>query len=151
MLGFKNMKEAFTRWMKVAIVALAVIILGIFGTFFLWRYTPVRLRVEKVEKIVVPDAMESDRKACAHFDMSPQQFADHFATLKRILPVEFEQYGFGSCYFKTTIEGRTYIIWEGYAAEIEDGDDTTYYASDKYLRVPPEEASGWLWPWLIFM
>jgi hypothetical protein len=146
-----TVKEAFTWWMKVAITTLTGIIFGIFVLFFLWRYTPVRLRVEKIEKVVLSAATEVDRKACAHFDMLPQQFADHFATLKRILPGDFEQYGFGACYFKTVIEGRTYVIWYGLAAEIWDGDDTAYYASDKYLTVPREQVSGWFCPLLIIM
>lgn len=134
-------------WIRRTLFTLCAIIAAAFIWACLWRYAPVHIRVAAIEKVLVKDAKESDREDCARFTMTPQEFAEHFATLKRILPDETEEYGFGECYYKTTITGKTYVIWQGRAAEIWANGDTAYYASDKYRFVPAEEGSHWRLPW----
>lgn len=138
-------------WGKMAATAVGIVVLGALLVFGLWRYTPVRIRPQQIEKVVLNDATAAGRAACARFQMTPQQFAAHFAALKRILPIETEQYGFGACYLKTTIENKTYVIWQGFAAEIREGEDIEFYAASKYLVAPAEEGNGWLFPLSLLM
>jgi hypothetical protein len=116
--------------------------------FCLWRYTPVRLPVQKIEKVVLPEATETGKADCARFTMTPQEFADYFAKVKRVFAAETEYYGFGGCYYKTTLENKTFVIWIFGVAEIWEDGDTAYYASRATApMVPQGEAAPWYLSW----
>ncbi len=131
----KKLPKILLRFLLGFFIFLVIAVLG----FIIWRYTPVRINVTYVEKVVQQERDMFDRDSCARFKMTAAEFEQYFARTHRLFDAEANDYGAGACYYKTKIGNREYSIWIGGLAEISEGNDTDYYAdSARKLPATPE-------------
>jgi hypothetical protein len=113
--------------MKLAILGCLIGAFCIFLGYFAWRYTPVRIKPGSITKVLFPVPKKTNDVLCDGFTMTPAEFADYFAHVKRLTKDEEDEYGYGGCFYEATIEGRRYRIWIAGLAQIKDGASTEYY------------------------
>lgn len=99
-------------------------------SFFAWRCWPVKIHVQHIERIEKSFLPFHERMLCNAFQFNQQKFEAYFAKARRLFPLEVHDAGFGSCYYQTKIDGIVYKIWAGGMAEIRDGQNVKFYASD---------------------
>jgi hypothetical protein len=128
--GFANTETGNARTGAVhwLFLLLLVALIGGCGAGLLWRYTPIRVRPEKITKVIDYGPERMVPLFCEDFSMTVAEFSAYFAKVHRLTPLEDGYYGYGGCYYEAKIEGRLYRIWSGGVAQIIDETGTEEYA-----------------------
>lgn len=102
--------------------------LAFVSIFAAWRYWPVRIQVDKLERVETKVDV-FDKMRCNGLQLTPAKFEKHFAMAQQLFWLEVKDFGVATCYYKTEINGVEYRIWDNGLGEVRRAGKVDFYTT----------------------